>query len=145
MKVSLFSHADFAESYVREMSIIDEKPEDFYYINIRNIFYRVYTDYFPKLNFDLFEVLLCNLDYSNPQSYEQSLFLRFEFRNTTQKIISKTFQDNYFRVQNFLIRLRKNYGKFKINFKKTLRTRDKNIKVTPIDIIHNIILLFDKK
>jgi hypothetical protein len=128
--VCLFGDANFAEQYLDEMLNLNKQKEDFYYINIRNMFFRVFSDHFPKSEFDRFEILLFNFDNEKLTNFETTLFIKFEFSNNSQLLVSSKFEEGYFRIQNFLVKLRMLYLKFKHIFKETMRVPIGLIKVS---------------
>ena len=127
VRVCLFLDSNFAEDYLTEMMELNKQKEDFYYINIRNMFYRVFTDYYPVKEFDNFQIMLFNFENEKISSFESTLFVKYQFKTNSQLIISTQFQNGYFRAQNFLIKLRIMYLKFKNIFRKTMRV--------PIDLL----------
>lgn len=130
LRVCLFSDSNFAEDYLTQMGQLNREREDFYYLNIRNIFFRVFTDHFSKRQFDNFEILLFNFDNEQISSFQSTLFIKFEFESNSQLVVSPKFQDGYFRAQNFLIKLRMLYLRFKQSFRRTIRVRLDLVKVT---------------
>lgn len=123
VRVCLFGDADFAEQYLSEMALLNRRQEDFYYINIRNIFFRVFSDHFPKREFDRFEVLLFHFDNELLANFESTLFLRLGFRNNSKLLVNAKFEEGCFRAQNFLVRLRMLFFRFKLLLRQTLRVR----------------------